>query len=161
FVGHVLLSILRARDRRSKRLEEPRHQQRQAGQHSRWIRLSAPIGIDGAMRRRGCCGQARMSEATKTFRARHGMGRQGRGVALVAKDGFSARYDLDRIGGVFSRPSHKLAGQSYVGKILILETAKGGVASAWMLHEMASRGVIPLALVFNSVNPILVQGAAL
>ena len=26
---------------------------------------------------------------------------------------------------------------------------------------MASRGVIPLALVFNSVNPILVQGAAL
>jgi predicted aconitase with swiveling domain len=30
-----------------------------------------------------------------------------------------------------------------------------------MLHEMRSRGVIPLALVFNSVNPILVQGAAL
>jgi predicted aconitase with swiveling domain len=29
-----------------------------------------------------------------------------------------------------------------------------------MLHEMASRGVIPLALVFNSVNPILAQGAA-
>ena len=42
----------------------------------------------------------------------------------------------------------------------MLETAKGGVASAWMLREMASRGVIPLALVFNSVNPILVQGAA-
>jgi predicted aconitase with swiveling domain len=29
-----------------------------------------------------------------------------------------------------------------------------------MLHEMNSRGVIPLALVFNSVNPILAQGAA-
>jgi predicted aconitase with swiveling domain len=26
---------------------------------------------------------------------------------------------------------------------------------------MTSRGVMPLALVFNSVNPILVQGAAL
>ena len=89
------------------------------------------------------------------------MGRTVRGVALVAKDGFSARYDLDRIAGTFSRPSHKLAGQSYVGRILILETAKGGVASAWMLHEMASRGVVPLALVFNSVNPILVQGSAL
>jgi predicted aconitase with swiveling domain len=84
-----------------------------------------------------------------------------RGHALVAQDGFSARYDLDRIAGTFSRPSHKLAGQTYVGKILILHTAKGGVASAWMLHEMASRGIIPLALVFNSVNPILVQGAAL
>ena len=63
--------------------------------------------------------------------------------------------------GVFSRPTHKLAGQSYVGKMLVLDTAKGGVARAWMLHEMASRGVMPLALVFNSVNPILAQGAAL
>jgi predicted aconitase with swiveling domain len=55
---------------------------------------------------------------------------------------------------------HKLVGQSYVGKVLVLDTAKGGVASAWMLREMASRGVVPLAIVFNSVNPILVQGAA-
>jgi predicted aconitase with swiveling domain len=95
------------------------------------------------------------------FRARHAMGRTVRGSALVASDGFSARYDLDRINGIFSRPLHKLAGQSYVGKILVLDTAKGGVATAWMLHEMTSRGIVPLALVFNSVNPILAQGAAL
>jgi hypothetical protein len=99
--------------------------------------------------------------STKIFQARQAMGRIVRGPALVAHDGFSARYDLDRIAGVFSRPAHKLAGQSYVGKILVLDTAKGGVATAWMLHEMQSRGVIPLALVFNSVNPILAQGAAL
>jgi predicted aconitase with swiveling domain len=92
--------------------------------------------------------------------ARHGIGKPVTGEALVAMDGFSARYDLDRIGGTFSRPTHKLAGQSYVGKVLVLDTAKGGVASAWMLREMASRGIIPLALVFNSVNPILAQGAA-
>jgi predicted aconitase with swiveling domain len=96
----------------------------------------------------------------RIFRARHAMGRTVRGTALVANDGFSARYDLDRIAGTFSRPAHKLTGQSYVGKILVLDTAKGGVASAWMLHEMQSRGIIPLALVFNSVNPILAQGAA-
>jgi len=89
------------------------------------------------------------------------MGRVVRGPALVARDGFSARYDLDRMAGIFSRPSHKLAGQSYVGKILVLDTAKGGVATAWMLYEMKSRGIVPLALVFNSVNPILAQGAAL
>lgn len=94
------------------------------------------------------------------FTARHAIGRPVKGEALVARDGFSARYDLDRIKGVFSRPTHKLAGQSYVGKILVLDTAKGGVASSWMLHEMATRGVVPLALVLNSVNPILVQGAA-
>ncbi|MDQ6629189.1 MAG: DUF126 domain-containing protein [Pseudomonadota bacterium] len=96
----------------------------------------------------------------KEIKARHGIGAKVSGLALVANDGFSARYDLDRIAGVFSRPGHKLAGQSYVGRVLVLDTAKGGVASAWMLHEMASRGVVPLAIVFNSVNPILAQGAA-
>ena len=98
---------------------------------------------------------------TQTYTARHAMGQKVQGEALVARDGFSARYDLDRIAGVFSRPAHKLAGQSYVGKILVLDTAKGGVASAWMLHEMQSRGIVPLAIVFNTVNPILAQGAAL
>ena len=98
---------------------------------------------------------------SKLFRARHAMGPLVRGTALVANDGFSARYDLDRIKGVFSRPAHKLAGQSYVGKILVLDTAKGGVATAWMLHEMKSRGIVPLAIVLNTVNPILAQGAAL
>ena len=99
--------------------------------------------------------------SAKVFQSRHAMGRTVRGQALVANDGFSARYDLDRIAGIFSRPTHKLAGQSYVGKILVLDTAKGGVATAWMLHEMQSRGIVPLALIFNSVNPILAQGAAL
>jgi uncharacterized protein len=89
-----------------------------------------------------------------------GIGAAVTGTALVAKDNFSARYDLDRKSGTFSRPSHTLAGQSYVGKILVLDTAKGGVASAWMLHEMKSRRVVLLALVFNRVNPILAQGAA-
>ena len=102
-----------------------------------------------------------MSGGAKAFRARQAMGAVVRGIALVARDGFSARYDLDRVKGNFSRPDHKLAGQSYIGRVLVLDTAKGGVASAWMLNEMKSRGVIPLALVFNSVNPILVQGAAL
>jgi len=94
------------------------------------------------------------------LRCHPGIGPTVTAAALVAKDNFSARYDLDRKAGTFSRPSHALAGQSYVGKILVLDTAKGGVATAWMLHEMSSRGVVPLALVFNRVNPILAQGAA-
>ena len=94
------------------------------------------------------------------FAARHAIGGPVRGEALVARDGFSARYDLDRVRGTFSRPTHRLAGQSYVGRVLVLDAAKGGVATAWMLHEMAARGVAPLALVLNSVNPIMAQGAA-
>jgi predicted aconitase with swiveling domain len=95
------------------------------------------------------------------FFAATGMGLKARGQALVAKDGFSARYDLDRVRGVFSRPDHKLAGETYVGRVLVLDAAKGGVATAWMLHEMKARGVMPAALVLNRVNPIMVQGAAL
>ena len=90
-----------------------------------------------------------------------GIGNKVTGDALVADDNFSARYDLDRIKGIFSRPSHKLVGQSYVDLILVMHTAKGGVATAWMLHEMVSRGMAPRAILFNSANTILAQGAAL
>jgi uncharacterized protein len=94
------------------------------------------------------------------LRCHKGVGPAVTGTALVAADNFSARYDLDRSKGVFSRPSHKLVGQSYADRILVLDTAKGGVATAWMLHDMAARGIVPRALIFNRVNPILAQGAA-
>ena len=90
-----------------------------------------------------------------------GIGSLVQGDALVASDNFSARYDLDRLQGVFSRPDHELAGQSYVDKILVVNTAKGGVATAWMLYEMVSRGMAPKGLLFNTANTILAQGAAL
>ena len=95
------------------------------------------------------------------LKCHRGIGPKVEGEALVAADNFSARYDLDRIKGTFSRPQHKLAGQSYKDKILVLNTAKGGVASAWMLHEMTSRGMAPKAILFNTANTILAQGAAL
>ena len=98
---------------------------------------------------------------SRIFHAAAGMGVKVQAPALVAKDGFSARYDLDRIRGVFSRPQHKLAGENYVGRVLVLDAAKGGVATAWMLHDMKARGVVPAALVLNAINPIMVQGAAL
>lgn len=86
-----------------------------------------------------------------------GIGGIVEGEALVANDNFSARYDLDRIKGVFSRPTHALAGQSYKDKILVFNTAKGGVASAWMLHEMTARGIAPKAILFNAANTILAR----
>lgn len=97
----------------------------------------------------------------RVFQCHPGIGGRVEGTALVSSDNFSARYDLDRIRGVFSRPDHKLAGESYVGKILVMNTAKGGVASAWMLHEMTARGMAPAGILFNRANTILAQGAAL
>ncbi|MDH3659431.1 MAG: DUF126 domain-containing protein [Alphaproteobacteria bacterium] len=101
--------------------------------------------------------------ADRSMRVLHchpGIGEEVTGVALVTDDNFSARYDLDRIKGVFSRPQHKLAGERYVGKILVVNTAKGGVATAWMLREMAARGMAPKAILLNRANTILAQGAA-
>ena len=98
--------------------------------------------------------------SVRTFTGHVGVGPRVEGVALVAKDNFSARYDLDRIKGIFSRPAHALVGQSYVDRILVLDQAKGGVATAWMLAEMASRKMVPKALLFNRVNPIMAQGAS-
>ena len=94
------------------------------------------------------------------LRCHKGIGPAVTGTALVARDNFSARYDLDRIKGIFSRPAHKLYGQSYVGQVLVLVTAKGGVASAWMLHEMRARGMAPKAILLDRANTILAQGAA-
>lgn len=96
----------------------------------------------------------------RELRCHPGIGGEVTGEALVTDDNFSARYDLDRLKGVFSRPQHKLAGATYVGRILVVNTAKGGVATAWMLHEMAVRGMAPKAILLNKANTILAQGAA-
>jgi predicted aconitase with swiveling domain len=99
-------------------------------------------------------------EAGIAIKGHVGIGPAVRGIALAAADDFSTRYDLDRDRGVFSRPSHKLYGESYVGRILVLNAAKGGVASAWMLREMVVMEKAPLALLLNDANPVMAQGAA-
>ena len=94
-----------------------------------------------------------MTNSNQIFRCEAGIGQCVRGIALCANDNFSARYDLDRIRGIFSRPTHKLYGESYVEKVLVLNTAKGGVASSWMLLDMVSRGMAPVALVSELSEP--------
>ena len=96
----------------------------------------------------------------RVYRGHQGIGPVVEAMALVGHDNFSARYDLDRVNGVFSRPTHKLFSESYVDKVLVLNIAKGGVATAWMLREMASRRLAPKALILNYANPIMAQGAA-
>ncbi len=88
-----------------------------------------------------------------------GYGPIAEGRALVSQHGFSARYDLNRERGVFSRKQHDLFGESVVDVILIAPVSKGGIATSWMLREMASRQVAPLGIILHSTNPVIVQGA--
>ena len=99
---------------------------------------------------------------SKIFYATAGMGTQGARRRRWSPRTASRRATISTASRACSRgPQHKLAGESYVGRVLVLDAAKGGVATAWMLYEMKSRGVMPAALVLNAVNPIMAQGAAL
>jgi len=83
------------------------------------------------------------------------------GEALVSTDAFSPRYDLDRDTGIVSRQGHAIEGRSVVGKVLIIPTAKGGVAAGWAFYDLKTRGLAPLAIVCRSANPVFVQGCVL
>jgi predicted aconitase with swiveling domain len=81
--------------------------------------------------------------------------------ALVMREGFSPRYDLDRWTGVISRIGHTAEGESIVGRILVIPTTKGGVAGGWAFHDLLHKGIAPAGLVFGRLNPVMVQGAVL
>lgn len=78
---------------------------------------------------------------------------------LVSSVSFSARYDLDRRTGIFTRDGHPLKGSSIAGKILVAPGVQGGVAAGWAFPAMADLGVGFAGLVFGQVNPVMVQGA--
>jgi predicted aconitase with swiveling domain len=81
------------------------------------------------------------------------------GEALLSAEGFSPRYDLDRLTGQISRPGHAIAGENIAGKVLFFPTAKGGIAAGWAFYDLASKGIAPKAIVFGKTNPVMVQGA--
>lgn len=97
-----------------------------------------------------------MSEIIIVTRA---MGQTVSGQVVVFREGFSPRYDLDRTSGVISRRGHSAEGQSIKDKILVIPTAKGGVAGGWAFRDLVRKGFAPRAFVFGKLNPVMVQGA--
>jgi hypothetical protein len=92
------------------------------------------------------------------FTASAAMGARVLGRALVGKDGFfpPAMTRTARTACSLGRSTNWQASPT-----LIASWCRMRPRAAWMLHEMRSRGVMPAALVLNSVNPIMAQGAAL
>ncbi len=93
------------------------------------------------------------------IRVRRAYGRIVEGEALVSREGFSPRYDLDRWTGLISRPGHALEGHNLKNKILITPSAKGGIAAGWAFYDIKHKGIAPKAFVFGVTNPVMVQGA--
>ena len=98
---------------------------------------------------------------TTTLKVLRGYGEPVEGEALVMREGFSPRYDLDRLTGVISRIGHSAEGLSIKDRILVIPTVKGGVAGGWAFLDLLHKGIAPKALVFGKLNPVMVQGAVL
>jgi predicted aconitase with swiveling domain len=98
-------------------------------------------------------------KASPQIQVRRAYGQVVRGHALVSREGFSPRYDLDRTTGVISKIGHSLEGHSVHDKIMIIPAAKGGVAAGWAFADIADKGFALKALVFGKINPVMVQGA--
>jgi predicted aconitase with swiveling domain len=97
----------------------------------------------------------------RTFHVARAWGPAVEGEALVMKEGFSPRYDLNRVTGVITRIGHSAEGQSIRDRILVIPTTKGGVAGGWAFLDLLDKGFAPKALVFGKLNPVMVQGAVL
>ncbi len=97
-----------------------------------------------------------MSEVIEVHRA---SGEVVEGVALVSREGFSPRYDLDRWTGEISRPGHDIEGDNVTDRILFFPSAKGGIAAGWAFHDLKAKGIAPKAIIFGVTNPVMVQGA--
>lgn len=93
------------------------------------------------------------------IRLKRAFGAPVEGVALISREGFSPRYDLDRWTGLISRPGHALEGHNLKDKILITPSAKGGIAAGWAFYDIKNKGIAPKAFVFGVTNPVMVQGA--
>lgn len=98
---------------------------------------------------------------TKTIRVKRAWGQPVEARALVMREGFSPRYDLDRWTGVISRIGHSAEGESIRDRVLVIPTAKGGVAGGWAFFDLLHKGIAPKALMFGKLNPVMVQGAVL
>ena len=88
-----------------------------------------------------------------------GVGPDSAGEALVSRQGFGVRYDLDPATAVISNRDHDLYGLSIAGKILVFPAPKGGVAASWTLADLRHRGLAPAGIIFERASPIFVQGA--
>jgi predicted aconitase with swiveling domain len=93
------------------------------------------------------------------IKLKRGFGAVVEGEALISREGFSPRYDLDRWTGLISRPGHALEGHNLKDKILITPSAKGGIAAGWAFYDIKHKGIAPKAFVFGVTNPVMVQGA--
>jgi len=95
------------------------------------------------------------------IRVERAWGRPVSGKALVMREGFSPRYDLDRTTGIISRIGHSAEGESLKDRIVFIPTVKGGVAGGWAFLDILEKGYAPAAFVFGRINPVMVQGAVL
>ena len=94
------------------------------------------------------------------LRCHKGIGPVVTGTALVASDNFSARYDLDRIKGIFSRPGHKLGRRKLCRPHSRPRSSQGRGRHRLDAARNGGETNCAARADLQPVNPILAQGAA-
>jgi predicted aconitase with swiveling domain len=100
-----------------------------------------------------------MREVLGAVTVTRGVGSVVDGELILSRDGFSPRYDLNRLTGVITRKGHDLEGASIADRICVFTEAKGGIAAGWAYNDLQHKRLAPRALVFGVTNPVMVQGA--
>ncbi|RLA78431.1 MAG: hypothetical protein DRN20_04915 [Thermoplasmata archaeon] len=85
-------------------------------------------------------------------------GGKAEGKAVVLKTPFSFIGDFDPATGTLTK-GHPMEGTSIAGKILVCPTGKGGTVAPYIAYIAKTRKLTPIAILCQSVDPILALSA--
>ena len=96
---------------------------------------------------------------TIVLRGRKVVGGCAEGEALVTRDRISGWGGLDPRTGTIIETRHELRGQSFKGKVLVFQGAKGSSGWSSQFHVARLAGVAPAAMLFNEMTTKIALGA--
>ena len=83
---------------------------------------------------------------------------EGKGEALVTKDGISFYGGVDPDSGKIVEKGHELEGQSVAGKVLVFPEGKGSTVGSYVLYNLKKNGKAPAAIVNKECETIVAVG---
>jgi predicted aconitase with swiveling domain len=81
------------------------------------------------------------------------------GEAIVTSEYISGWGGIDPEKGTIIDLRHELAGQSFAGKVLVYQGAKGSSGWSTNFHQTRTNGVAPIAMIFNEMSTKIALGS--
>lgn len=81
------------------------------------------------------------------------------GKAMVFHTPFSFIGDMDPRTGAVTMVGNPLFGESLAGRVLVMETGRGGTIAPYMLYEAHKNGVAPVAILCDHADMLTLECA--